>query len=226
MRKLVSFFVHNSLLTNWLMILIFAAGTFGLLNLQKRIWPKIEFDYISVDLAWHGASAREVEDGLVLPLEERLRGVEGVVQVTSTAYDGGAWFGLETSPWYPMDKTLDRVRQVVETSSLPEDSEKPVIYQETEWNRVMLMFIYGPDDLALLEDVAEEFREDLIRTGQVTQINTWGFPGEQIILEPSPDTLERYGLTLDHIDRAVRASSLNISAGSVLTSSEQIQIRT
>jgi multidrug efflux pump subunit AcrB len=226
MRKFINFFVNNSLLTNWLMILIFAAGTFGLINLQKRIWPKIEFDYISVDLSWHGASAMEVEDGLVLPLEERLRGVEGVVQVTSTATDGGAWFGLETSPWYPMDKTLDKVRQVIETSSLPDDAEKPVVYQETEWNRVMLLFLYGPEDLSLLEDVADEFREDLIRTGQVTQINTWGFPGEQIILEPSPSTLERYSLSLDDIDRAVRASSLNLSAGSVLTSSEQIQIRT
>ncbi|MBF9014701.1 MULTISPECIES: efflux RND transporter permease subunit [unclassified Oceanispirochaeta] len=226
MRKLVNFFVNNSLLTNWLMILIFAAGTFGLINLQKRIWPKIEFDYISVELSWYGASAMEVEDGLVLPLEERLRGVEGVVQVTSTARDGGAWFGLETSPWHPMDKTLDKVRQVVETTSLPDDAEKPVVYQETEWNRVMLLFLYGPDDLSLLEDVAEEFREDLIRSGQVTQINTWGFPGEQIILEPAPSTLERYSLSLDDIDRAVRASSLNLSAGSVLTSSEQIQIRT
>lgn len=226
MRKLINFFVNNSLLTNWLMILIFVAGTFGLINLQKRIWPKIEFDYISVNLTWHGASALEVEEGLVLPLEERLRGVEGVVQVTSTATDGGAWFGLETSPWHPMDKTLDKVRQVIETSSIPNDAEKPVVYQETEWNRVMLLFLYGPDDLSLLEDVADEFREDLIRTGQVTQINTWGFPGEQIILEPSPSTLKRYKLSLDDIDRAVRSSSLNLSAGSVLTSSEQIQIRT
>jgi len=227
MKKMITFFVNSSLLTNWLMILIFAAGTFGLLNLQKRIWPKTEFDYITIELSWPGASALEVEEGLVLPLEERLRGLEGVVAVSSTARDGGAWFSLETSPWYSMDKLLDKVRSSVESMpSYPSEADKPVVYQETMWNRVMLLFIYGPDDLKLLEDVADEFREDLIRTGSVTQINTWGFPGEQIILEPLPSTLERYGLTLDDIDRAVRASSMNLSAGSILTGEEQIQIRT
>jgi len=226
MKKLINYFVSNSLLTNWLMILIFAAGTFGLINLQKRIWPKIDFDYVSVNLSWSGASAMEVEEGMVLPLEERLRTVEGVLKVTSTAMDGGAWFGLETSPWQPMDKILDNVRQVVDTTTLPSDADKPVIYQETEWNRVMLLFLSGPEDLSLLEDVAEEFREDLIQTGQVSQIEIWGFPGEMIILEPRPSTLERYGLTLDDIGNAVKSASLNLSAGSVLTSSEQIQIRT
>ncbi len=207
------------------MILIIAAGCFGLFNLQRRIWPKMDFDYISIRLNWQGASALEVEDGLILPLEEKLRSVEGVVQVNSNAWDGGAWFGLETSPWQPMNKIMDRVKQVVETAGLPSDADKPVIYQETQWNRVMLLFIYGPEDLSLLEEVAEEFREDLIRSGGVTQINTWGLPGEEIVLEPVPSTLERYGLTLDELFNAVQASSLNLSAGSVVTGDEEIQIR-
>ena len=227
MRKLIAYFVDNSLLTNWLMILIFAAGTFGLVNLQKRIWPKIEFDYISIDLSWPGASAREVEEGLIQPLEERIQGLEGIMEVTSTAYDGGGWFGLETSPWYPMDKLLDQVRSAVETTpDYPSEAEKPVIFQETEWNRVMLLFIYGTDNLKSLEEIAETFREELIQTGEVTQINTWGFPGEQIIIEPLPSDLERYNLSLEDLKTAVETSSLNLSAGSVLTDQEQIQIRT
>ena len=226
MRRLIHYFVNNRLLTNWLMILIFAAGTFGLLNLQKRIWPRIEFDYITIELGWPGASALEVEEGMVLPLEEKLRGIEGVQEVSSTASDGWASFGLETSPRSPMNRILEKVRQEVETTDLPEEADKPVIYRETEWNRVMLLFIYGPEDPSFLEDVAAEFKEELLRTGEVTQIDTWGFPQEKIILEPRPDTLIRYDLTMDEIETAVRAGSLDLSAGSILTASEQIQIRT
>ena len=139
---------------------------------------------------------------------------------------GGPVSVLKPLPAIPWDKLLDKVRSTVETlPEYPEDAEKPLIYRETEWNRVMLLFIYGPENLRLLEDLAEEFREDLIRTGQVTQIETWGFPGEQIIIEPLPSDLERYGLTLDDMDAAIRAASLNLSAGSVLTGEEQIQIR-
>ena len=38
--------------------------------------------------------------------------------------------------------------------------------------------------------------------------------------------MTRYGLSLQDIDTAVRSGSLNLSAGSILTASEQIQIRT
>ncbi len=226
MKKLISYFVGNRLLTNWLMILIFAAGTFGLLNLKKRIWPMIEFDWITIELSWPGASALEVEEALVLPLEERLRGIEGVEKVSSTASDGWANFGLETSSRSDIGRIMDKVRQEVDSAGLPEDADKPVIYQETEWNRVMLLFIYGPDDPKLLEDVAEEFREELLRTGELTQIETWGFPREKIILEPRPERLTRYGLSLEDIEYAVRTGSLDLSAGSILTDSEQIRIRT
>ena len=227
MKRLVAYFIDNRLLTNWLMILIFAAGTFGLLNLQKRIWPRIDFDYISIEIGWAGASAREIEDGIVLPLEERLMGLEGVVNISATSRDNGAWIGLETSPWYPMDKLLDKVRSEADIlPDYPEEAERPVIYQETEWNRVMLLFIYGPEDPRILEQAAEEFRDELIRTGQVTQILTWGFPGEEIVIEPRPHALVRYGIGLEEIDAAIRASSLDLTAGSVLTQEEQIQVRT
>ena len=137
---------------------------------------------------------------------------------------GSVW---KPSPWYPMDKLLDQVRSAVETSpDFPSDADKPVIYQETEWNRVMLLFIYGTEDLKTLEETAQEFREDLIRTGEVTQINTWGFPREQIVIEPQSVNLERYGLTLEDIRNAVQSSSLNLSAGSILTGQEEIHIRT
>ena len=167
------------------MILIFAAGTFGLLNLKKRIWPIIEFDWITIEMGWPGASHWRWKKVSYCP-GGKAAGIEGIEKVSSTASDGWANFGLETSSRTPMDRILDKVRQEVESAGLPEDADKPVIYQETEWNRVMLLFIYGPDDPSFLEDVAEEFREELLRTGEVTQINTWGFPQEKIILEPIP----------------------------------------
>ncbi len=227
MKRLLAYFIDNRLVTNWLMILIFAAGTFGFLNLQKRIWPKIEFDYISIEIPWAGASAKEIEEGIVLPLEERLLGLEGVINLSATSRDNHAWIGLETSPWYPMDKLIDKVRSSVETlPDYPNEADRPLIYRETEWNRVMLIFLYGARELSLLEDAAAEFKDELIRSGQVTQILTWGFPRRELIIEPMPYAAERYGISLAEIEAAVRNASLDLSAGTVLTENEQIQIRT
>lgn len=211
------------------MLLIFIAGTFGLLNINKRIWPAIEFDWVSINVAWPGASAREVEDGLIVKVEDRLAGLAGVVSVTAIAYDGSAYFGLETTSTIDMNTLRDEIERVFgDVDDYPEEARTPRIERETEWARVMLLFIYGEEDQdpSILEDVAEEFRQDLLKTGQVSEIRVWGFPQEEIVVEIDPAVQERLGISFDQLAAVIHAANLDTSAGSVLTTREQIQIRT
>ncbi len=228
MKKLITLFTNHRILTNWLMLLILLAGTFGLMNIRKRIWPAIEFDWISINVAWPGASAREVEDGLVIGVEDRLAGLEGVVSVMANSYDGAAYFGLETTPTVDKRELVDEIQRVFDAiGDYPEDARPPRIERETEWARVMLLFIYGEENLnpSILEDVADEFREDLLKSGQASEIREWGFPHEEIVIELDPAVQRRLGIGLDTLADVVRASNLDTSAGSVLTSRERVQIR-
>ncbi len=210
------------------MLLIFVAGTFGLMNIKKRIWPAIEFDWISVSVAWPGSSAREVEDGLVVKVEDRLATLEGVVSVMAIAYDGSAYFGLETTSTADKRDLVDEIERIFDDiEDYPEDARPPRVQRETQWSRVMLLFIYGESDESpsILEDVAEEFRQDLLKSGQVSEIRVWGFPREEIVIELNPAAQQRLGITFDHVADVVRASNVDTSAGSVLTDRERIQIR-
>jgi len=228
MRKIIELFIKHKILTNWLILLIFIAGTFGLVNLNKRIWPAIEFDWISADLSWYGASAREVEEGIINKVEDQLMSLEGVQSLQSTAFDGGAYFGLETDARADKSKLKEKIEEVFSSMpDYPEDASTPHVYPETQWNRVMLMMIYGEEDQdpSLLEQVTEEFKEELLNTGQVSEINTWGFPREEILIEMRPEARERYGITLDELANLIRSQSLNASSGSVHTQGEQIELR-
>jgi multidrug efflux pump subunit AcrB len=225
-KRFIKYFIDHSVVTNWLMLVIIVMGTFGLINLKKRIWPRIEFDYISINISWPGASAREVEEGIVLKLESRLKGLEGIEQITSTAGDNYAYFGLETDARTNKLKMMEKIRSTLNDVDLPDKASAPRVQQESLWNGVMLLFLYGTEDLSVLESIASEFRDNLLQTGEVTQINIWGFPREQIIIEVLPASLERFGLTLDDLSRAIQATSLNLSAGSILTDTEEIRIRT
>ncbi len=227
MKKILNYFVDNAMLANWVMLVILIAGIFGAFNLKMRIWPKMELSYINIDIPFPGASAKEVEEGVISKIEENLKGLEGVERIVSTSSDGFGSLFLEISSNIPMYKSIDKVRNRVNSiAGFPSEAEEPVIYQEAAWSRAMLITIYGPDDLNSLKKVVQEFEDDLLKSSSISQVNEWGFASKYISVEVSPDSLRRYGLTIDSISRAIGSANLNISSGSIVTEKEKILIRT
>jgi len=227
MRKILDFFTQNAVLANWIMLIIMVGGVFGLYNMKMRIWPKMDYSYINIDIAYPGASALEVEEGVVTKIEENLKGMEGLESFYSNSMEGFANIFLIISSNQPMVKTIDKVRNLVSSvRNYPSGAERPVVYQETGWNRAMLITIYGPEDMGSLKNAVQEFEEDLLRSGKISQINSWGMPSRHIYVEVLPESLRRYGLTIDDISRAIGGANLNLSSGAIVTEQERILIRT
>ena len=225
--RFIQYFIKHSVITNWVMILICIAGIFGLSNLQKRINPKFDIEEVEIEVPYPGASAIEVEEGIVVKIEESLRGLEGIEEITSTSADNWGYVNVEIAPDYDMNKAIQEIKNSVNSiNSYPTGAEKPIINQETMWNRAIMFSIYGPEDLYTLKKIVEDFRDDLIKTGKISNIFWWGIPDREFSIEVSPDDLIRYNLTINDISQAIRNSNLNLSSGSVLTDQEEILIRT
>lgn len=225
-NSFINYFLKHSIITNWIMLIICVGGIFALLNLNKRLDPKLEMEYIEVNVPYPGASAIEVEEGIVTKIEENLRGLEGIDKVVSTSQDNYGSLSVRVNPDYDIDKVMQNIKNSVNSiSSYPTDAEKPIVYQFTMWNRAIMLSINGPDDLFTLKTIVEEFRDDLLRTGKISNINIWGLPRREISVEVTPENLIRYKLSINDIAQAIRNSNLNISSGSVLTDHEVILIR-
>ncbi len=225
--KFVQYFIKHSVVTNWIMIVICIAGVFALVSLQKRINPKFELEEVNIEVPFPGASAREVEEGIVVKIEEALRGMEGIEKIRSTSADNWGSINVEISEGFDMNKAIQDIKNAVNSiNSYPTEAEKPIVTQETMWSRAIMVSIYGPDDLFTLKKIVEEFRDDLYKTGKMSNVWWWGIPEREFSIEISPDDLIRYKLTISDISNAIRNSNLNLSSGSVLTDQEEILIRT
>jgi len=226
MKNVLGYFIKHRVVTNWVMLAVMLAGVFALFNLERRLNPKLEIEEVTIQVPYPGASAIEVEEGITIKIEEALRGIEGLGKVYSISSDGSAYVNVEVQPGYDMNKALQRIRNAVNSiSSYPTGAENPVVFQETMWNRAMMLSIHGPEDLTALKSIIEQFRDDLLATGKVSEVRWWGLPPREITIEVSPENLQRYKLTIGDIANAVRNSNLNISSGSVLTDQEEILIR-
>ena len=60
MKKVIDYFASHKMVTNWLILLILAAGAFGFTQLRARVWPQLDLDYVNVEVSWPGASARSI----------------------------------------------------------------------------------------------------------------------------------------------------------------------
>ena len=112
-EKFVRYFIKHSAVTNWIMIVICTAGIFALTNLNKRLDPKFEIEQIEIDVPYPGASAVEVEEGIVVKIEENLRGLEGIEKITSTSSDNWGSIGVEVEQDYDMNKALQNIKNSV-----------------------------------------------------------------------------------------------------------------
>ncbi|MBT3251231.1 MAG: efflux RND transporter permease subunit [Candidatus Marinimicrobia bacterium] len=225
-KNLIKYFIRHSILSNWIMIVIAIAGVFAVFNLKTRIDPKIERREINVDIPFPGASPIEVEEGIITKIEEALRGVDGIDEINSTSMDNYGSLVIEIDDGYIIDRAIQDIKNSVNSiSSYPINAEKPVVYQNTGWNRAIMLSINGPEDLYVIKKIVDEFRDELLKTGKMSQFMIWGIPTREISIEISPDELIRHQLTIEDITSAILSSNLNISAGSVLTEQEQIMIR-
>ena len=95
-RGAIAWMAKNSVAANLLMVGILLCGVFlGMLRVKQEVFPEFSLDIVSVAVPYPGASPEEVEQGIVLAVEEEVRGLDGVKSVSSTAAEGVGSVAIE-----------------------------------------------------------------------------------------------------------------------------------
>lgn len=226
MEKLVEFFVKNKVWTNVLMFSVFGFGLIALSNLRFSFFPEIKPSIINIQVVYPGASPEEVEEGVVLKIEENLDGLNDVERVTSVSRENSGNVTVEITKDANIDKVLADVKNAVDRiNSFPVGIEKPVIFEQKFRSRSLSIVLFGETDLYNIKYIAENLREDLLATPQISQVNIEGLPRLEFSIEVSEAVLRKYKLTFNEIASAVAAANVNISGGKFETSDEEILIR-
>lgn len=226
MKNVIEFFTKYKVWTN---VVLFSVVGFGLLffyNMRYSSFPEIPPDVITIQVVYPGASPEEVEEGVILKIEENIDGIEGIERITSTSRENFGTVSVELIKDTDLEKALNDVKNAVDRiSSFPVGAEKPIIFEQKFRTRAISVVLYGDADLFNLKYIADQFRDKLLATEAISQVNIEGVPNIEFSIEVSEENLRKYGLTFDEIARVVGATNINISGGKFDTTEEEILIR-
>ncbi len=226
MRKITAFLIRYPI---WVTVLFFAIFCFGLVALSQMrysFFPESEPDNIIVQVSYPGASPEEVAEGVVLKIEEQLEGIQGVERVTSISRENVGTVTVETVFGADVNEVLNDVKNAVDrVSSFPEGAEKPVIYEQPFRMLTLQVALSGETDLYNLKYLAEELRDELLATPEISEVDLLGLPNLEFSIEISEADLRRYQLTFDEVAAAVARNNVNISGGKLETVDEELLIR-
>ncbi len=228
MRKVIEFFVRYPIWANAILVIIIVFGVLGYFSTNMSFFPELDPREITVRVTYPGAAPEEMEEGVTIKIEEAMKAVTGIEEVTSVSSENTASINVRTRDDYDIDDVLMEVKNAVDgINSYPVGAEKPVVFKDRGFgsSRAAFLTLRGGADLRALKEKAEIIEDDLLNSGVVSQVSVFGYPDLEISVEVPEDNLSRYGLTFSQVANAIRFNNRDISGGSVKTLEEEIRIR-
>lgn len=222
----ISWMANNPIAANLLMLILLGGGFWTAISIQKEVFPQFQLDTVGVEVGYPGAAPGEVEDSILRPIEEAVKAVEGIKEITSEAREGRGSVTVELisgaermKVFQDIDQAISRIR------TFPEDIEQPEVSLSTRQREVMEVVLYGEVDPWTLRKLGERLRDQLQANEAITKVDLGRARDYVTHVEIPRDTLRKYGITLDEIARVIRDSSKDIAAGNIETAAGVILLR-
>ena len=131
MRAIIDAAIGRSRTVIGALALILITGAVTFTNIPKEAEPDINIPVVYVSMSHDGISPEDSERLLIRPMEQELRGIEGVKEMKSKGFQGGANVTLEFDAGFDVDQALIDVREKVDLAKpeLPEETEEPTVHE-------------------------------------------------------------------------------------------------
>ncbi len=227
MKNLITYFIKYDVAVNIIILGFIVFGYLGLKSMKSSYFPLTDSKNISISVVYPGASPQEMEEGVVLKIEDNLKGVVGVERVTSVSRENSASINIEIETGRNIDVVLSDVKNAVDrVPSFPVGMEPPIISKIETVNQTISFTVSGDNiPLNTLKQYARQIEKDLRRIEGISQIQLTGFPEEEIEIAVRENDLRAYNLTFSEVANAINQSNLLISGGTIKTEEEDFLIR-
>jgi cobalt-zinc-cadmium resistance protein CzcA len=219
-RSLIAWSLNNPLVVILVATALVGVGVYSFLNVNVETYPDPAPAIVEIVTLFPGASAEEVERQVTIPLEVVFRGMPGLKSLRSQSLAGLSDLKMNWVYDYPYEKARQEVINRLGTINQPlPPGVTPAISPWSPTGEIYRLILKSPKDAAgreiytlndikALEDwvVEREFRA----VPRIVDVTSFGGTVRRYEVQPDPDRLRRYGITLPQLQAALSNSNATV----------------
>ncbi|PJZ84773.1 efflux RND transporter permease subunit [Leptospira harrisiae] len=220
MKKIIHFFVYKPLVANLVFIFLFLAGMISVLSMKREAFPRVNFRQVRVLTVYPGASPVDVEKKVTIPIEEKLREVEGLDSVRSISRNSESDISIKIDLEHNNpDGVVNDIRRAVDrVTNLPTQvKDRPIVTEQKSSNfPVLEIAIHGAMDEMELQEMGRFIEDEMRKVSGVSRVDAFGKRKEEWRIRVDPELKKRYTLGFSDIINAISKRNISVPAGSFL----------
>lgn len=212
-----------------LVVILVVFGLFAYISLPREAAPDVTIPYIFVTTTYPGVAPVDIEQSITIPIENKLKGLEGVKNISSTSIEGLSSITIEFTAGTDIDDVLPKTKDKVDLarSDLPSDLENDPMVMElssSEWP-ILVLSLSGDIGPVRLKEIADDLEENLESIPGVLGVDVTGGLEREIRVEPYADKLAYYGLSILSLQKIISSENRNVSGGTISMGDGRFQLR-
>lgn len=217
---MVKYFIYNPLVANLTLVFFFLAGMIGIFSMKQEAFPRVNLRQVRVLTVFPGASPLDVEKKVTIPIEEKLRGVEGLDSVRSISRNSESDINIKIDLEHPNpDQVVNDIRRAIDsvTDLPPQVRDRPIVTEQKSSNfPVLEVALSGDLTESELQTSARFLDDELRKVPGVSRVDVFGKRKEEWRILVNPQSMSRYVVTFSDIYDAINKRLVSIPAGSFL----------
>ncbi len=210
-------------------IIIFAIGVYSYMALPRESEPDITIPYVFVRTEYRGVSASDIETGITVKIEKKLKGLDKVKNISSVSSQGLSQINIEFLPGTDIDEVLPKVKDKVDEAKndLPTDLENdPSVFEVNISEMPIVIYsLAGPCGPAMLKKIADDLKDDIEAIPGILEVEVTGGQKREIRVEVDPDKLAYYRIPITSLQHAVVSENQNTSGGAITLGDGRYQLK-
>ncbi|MFK7826913.1 MAG: efflux RND transporter permease subunit [Oligoflexales bacterium] len=229
--KIVGFCLRNALLLNLLALGIIATGIFTAIHINREAFPNVEFDIITIQTKYPGASPKQVEFSITTPIEQEIETIDHLSEHYSFSVESLSLIVVKLDPEISdriKSGVINNIQRSVDRVQLPTDLPANPLVKEVDSGELPVIELALSGNLK--ESRLQEFADDLVnkikRLPDAHPPLNYGLKNKEYWVEIDPKKLKQYHVGMPQIIASLAERNLNFPGGIFNSPDGDLMIRT
>lgn len=212
-----------------LAVIILVIGSYCYSVLPRESEPDITIPNVFVSTEYKGVASPDIETSVTIPIEKKLKGLEGVKKIQSVSSEGLSSINIEFVTGTDIDDALQKVKDRVDEAKkdLPTDLEEDPRVFEVNFSElpIVVFSLSGTCGIACLKDIADDLKDEIEAIQGVLEVEMTGGREREIRVEVFPEKLAYYNIPITVLQQVVSSENQNTSGGALRLGDGRFQLR-